>query len=117
VGSVLIVDDNTAFRAAARAVLEAGGYEVVAEAGSGAAALRIAVRVRPDIVLLDIGLPDMDGFAVCRELRETVSATVVVLCSARDADRYGDAVAECQAAGFLPKSQLSAAALARIAGR
>jgi DNA-binding NarL/FixJ family response regulator len=114
VDGVLIVDDNAAFRSAARAVLEAGGYRVVAEAGTGAAAVSVAVLTKPDVVLLDIGLPDQDGFTTCRQLRTAMPATVVVLCSIRDAEAYGDAIAESTAAGFLPKTRLSAAELSRI---
>ena len=112
---MLIVDDNAAFRSAARAVLEAGGYRVVAEVGNGAAAVTVAARLRPDVVLLDIGLPDQDGFTTCRQLHAARPDLVVVLCSIRDADEYGDAVASSSAAGFLPKSLLSAEALSRIA--
>ncbi len=112
--SVLIVDDNASFRAAVRAVLETGGYTVAGEAGSGAAAVTLAARVRPDVVLLDIGLPDIDGFTVCRDLRVAVPAAVIVLCSVRDADQYGEAIARSPASGFLPKSRLSAAELSRI---
>lgn len=111
---MLIVDDNAAFRTAARAVLEAGGYRVVAEAGSGAAALAQAASVQPDVVLLDIGLPDMDGFSVCRELRVAVPAAVIVLCSVRDADQYSEAISRSSAAGFLPKARLSVAALSMV---
>lgn len=113
-GGVLIVDDNASFRAAARAVLEAGGYLVVAEADSGAAAVMLATQLRPDVILLDIGLPDMDGFSVCRQLRVALPEVVVVLCSVRDADHYGEAITRSAAAGFLPKSRLSAEALSRI---
>lgn len=113
-GGVLIVDDNAAFRAAARAVLEAGGYRVMAEVGSGAAAVRAAARLRPDVVLLDIGLPDQDGFTTCRQLHDDQPDLVVVLCSVREAEEYGDAIDLCSAAGFLPKSRLSAEELSRI---
>ncbi|MEV4318138.1 response regulator transcription factor [Actinocrispum sp. NPDC049592] len=112
--SVLIVDDNATFRAAARGVLEAGGFRVVAEADSGAAAVEAAVRTQPDVVLLDIGLPDMDGFRTCRQVLTAVPTTMVVLCSVRDAEEYGDAVSRSSAAGFLPKAALSGSALSRI---
>lgn len=113
-GGVLIVDDNEAFRSAARAVLEVGGYRVVAEVGTGAAAVAAAALLRPDVVLLDVGLPDQDGFTTCRQLHAGQPDLVVVLCSIRDADEYGDALSASSAAGFLPKSGLSAEALARI---
>jgi DNA-binding NarL/FixJ family response regulator len=114
VGRVLIVDDNAGFRSAARAVLEAGGYRVVAEASTGASALALAAETQPDVILLDIGLPDMDGFIVCRRLPAVSPSSAIVLCSVRDADHYGEALAQSAAAGFLPKSRLSAAELTRV---
>lgn len=110
---VLIVDDNAAFRAAARALLEAGGYRVVGEAGTGEAGITQALLTGPDIVLLDIGLPDFDGFRVCARLRELMPSAVVVLCSVRDAEQYGDAVLR-SGAEFLAKRRLSAEALAAV---
>jgi CheY-like chemotaxis protein len=77
--SVLIVDDWADFRAVARVMLESGGYQVVGEAASGAEALAAVAAVRPQVVLLDVGLPDMDGFTVSCELRRLFPATVVVL--------------------------------------
>jgi DNA-binding NarL/FixJ family response regulator len=114
VGRVLIVDDNAPFRSVARALLESGGYRVVGDAATGAEALAAVHRLGVDVVLLDIGLPDMDGFSVCTALSRTAPEVVVVFCSVRDADQYGDAVALSCAAGFLPKSALSAAALTAV---
>ncbi|WP_037253098.1 response regulator [Kibdelosporangium aridum] len=111
---VLIVDDNAAFRSVARTVLEAGGYRVTAEVGTGAAAIQAAAQIKPDLVLLDIGLPDQDGFATCRELHAAQPDLVVILCSIRDEDEYGDAIALSSAAGFVAKAQLSADELRRI---
>jgi DNA-binding NarL/FixJ family response regulator len=111
VGTVLIVDDNAPFRAVARAVLEGGGHRVVGEAGTGRDGIEAAVLLRPDVVLLDVGLPDLDGFAVCRELTAAVPSAVVVLCSVRE---YDDVGSRCGAAGFLAKSRLSAEALGEI---
>ena len=116
-GRVLIVDDNAPFRSVARALLESGGFLVVGDAATGAEALAAVGRVDADVVLLDIGLPDMDGFSVCTALRRTAPGVSVVFCSVRDADQYGDAVALSCAAGFLPKSSLSAGALAAILGQ
>lgn len=111
---MLIVDDNAAFRSAAQAVLELGGFRVTGHAETGEAALTMAAATRPDVVLLDIGLPDMDGFDVCRELAALVPGAAVVFCSVRDAESYADAIARSAAAGFLPKADLSAALLATI---
>ncbi|WP_248820631.1 response regulator transcription factor [Frankia sp. AgB32] len=117
VGRVFIVDDNAPFRAVARALLESGGYEVVGDAATGAEALAGVPAAGPDIVLLDVALPDTDGFSVCRELRSAAPDATVVFCSVRDAEHYGDAVERSTAAGFLPKSALSAAALALLVAR
>jgi len=111
---VLIVDDHAPFRAAAHALLEAGGFQIAGHAAAGAAALAETAAVRPGVVLLDIGLPDLDGFLVCDQLRAAAPNVAVVLCSVRDAESYGDAIARSPAVGFLPKSQLSAARLAAI---
>ncbi len=109
---VLIVDDHAPFRAVARAVLEAGGFDVVDDVSTGAAALQAAAALEPDLVLLDVQLPDTDGFVVSRALRRSGEGPCVVLCSIRDADVYGPRVAECGAAGFIEKSQLSAVLVA-----
>lgn len=117
VGRVFIVDDSEPFRAVARALLESGGYQVVGDAGTGAEALAGVSEAGPDVVLLDIALPDMDGFSVCRALHRTAPDATVVFCSVRDVEHYGDAVERSPAAGFLPKSSLSAAALALVVAR
>jgi DNA-binding NarL/FixJ family response regulator len=114
---VLIVDDNAPFRAVARALLENGGFVVAGQADCGAAAIEQASAVLPDVVLLDIGLPDMDGFSVCRALRAAHPAAAVVFCSVRDAEHYGDAIAQSTAVGFLAKSRLSAAGLLAALGQ
>ena len=114
VGRVFIVDDNAPFRSIARAILESGGYQVVGDAATGAEALAGVPCALPDVVLLDVGLPDIDGFSVCQALHEATPQLAVVLCSVRDAEHYGDAIDRSWAAGFLPKSILSAAELARI---
>ncbi|MFD4673237.1 response regulator transcription factor [Lentzea sp. NPDC058450] len=111
---VLLVDDNASFRAVARALLEQGGFRVVGEAGTVAGALRRAAEVRPDVVLLDIGLPDRDGVSACADLQAVVPEAAIVFCSVRGADQYEDAVRRSPAVGFLPKSRLSAPALAAV---
>ena len=115
VDGVLIVDDNASFRAVARALLEkAGGFRVVGEAGSVAEALTRAASTRPDVVLLDIGLPDRDGVSACADLQAAAPTAAIVFCSVRGADQYADAVRRSPAVGYLPKSQLSAESLAAI---
>ena len=110
--TVLIVDDHPSFRASARILLEADGLSVVGEAADGASALAEAHRLRPDVVLLDVGLPDMDGFRVAEALtgRNNGSAPpAVVLVSSRDSGDYGPLVARSGARGFVPKAELSGA--------
>jgi len=111
---VLVVDDHADFRASARALLEADGFEVVGEAATGAEAIAAAGRLRPGLVLLDIRLPDLDGFAVAQRLAELAEPPEVVLVSSRDAVVYGPRLAEAPARGFLPKSELTGAALRQL---
>jgi CheY-like chemotaxis protein len=111
--AVLIVDDHDGFRAFARAMLEADGF-TVAEAATAAEAAVAAEAVRPRLVLLDIQLPDLDGFEVARRLAARGGGPVVVLTSTREASDYGGQVAASPAAAFLPKDQLSGPALRRF---
>jgi DNA-binding NarL/FixJ family response regulator len=108
---LLIVDDNAGFRSQARAVLEAEGFEVLGEAETGAAGVAAAETLRPEVVLLDVQLPDLDGFEVARRLRELDAGVDVVLTSSRDRSDYGSLVAESPARGFIPKAELSGAAV------
>lgn len=114
--SVLIVDDHPSFRASARRMLEASGYTVVGEAADGAAAIAAVGELSPDLVLLDVQLPDLDGFEVAARLAALGSDAEVVLTSSRDGAEYGDAVAESPARGFIAKAELSGAALAELRG-
>ena len=112
---MLIVDDHDGFRAVARALLERDGFVVVAEASDGEGALVEAERVAPDLVLLDVHLPDVDGFEVSRRLARLPSPPVVVLTSSRPIADLRSRVNESPAAGFVAKDRLSGAALTTLA--
>ncbi len=114
--TVLIVDDHPSFRAAARLLLEAEGYAVVGEAADGASALRAAAELEPELVLLDVNLPDLDGFAVAERLTADGGGPAVVLCSSRDAADFGDRVGRSGARGFVAKADLSGDALRELVG-
>jgi DNA-binding NarL/FixJ family response regulator len=111
---VLIVDDHPGFRARARALLESEGFEVIGEAGDGATGVRRAAELGPDVLLLDVQLPDMDGFAVAKRVAASGGAIQVVLTSSRDGDDFGALVAACGARGFIPKAELSGAGLTAL---
>ena len=110
--SVLIVDDHARFRRSARRLLELEGYEVVGEAGDGSAAIAAAAELRPDVVLLDVNLPDLSGFEVSERLRGT--GPRVILTSDRDPSEIAPFCEGAGASGFVPKGSLSGAALARL---
>jgi DNA-binding NarL/FixJ family response regulator len=112
---ILIVDDHPSFRAAARALLEAEGYEVVGEAVDGASAILRALDLLPDLVLLDVQLPDIDGFEVAARLRARVGGgPAVVLTSSHDASDFGPLAQRSGALGFVPKAELSGDGLAAL---
>lgn len=115
--TVLIVDDHGDFRTAARELLDAEGFDVVGEANNGASAVREVARLRPAIVLLDIQLPDLDGFAVADQIAARPEPPIVVLISSRDALVYGDRVETTPARGFIPKTLLSGSSLAELLAR
>jgi len=112
--TVLIVDDHEGFRMSARALLEADGFDVVGESADGGGALQAVSVLRPQVVLLDIQLPDMDGFAVAARLAETSDPPAVVLISSRDAAAYGPRLRATPSRGFIPKSELSGKTLADL---
>jgi DNA-binding NarL/FixJ family response regulator len=112
--TVLIVDDHPSFRASARTLLEAEGYEVVGEAENGVSAVVAAKALHPDLVLLDVQLPDIDGFQVAELLRKLPDPPAVVLTSSRDGSDYGRCIGDCGARGFVPKADLSGAAIAAL---
>jgi DNA-binding NarL/FixJ family response regulator len=113
--TILIVDDHPQFRRQARALLEADGFVVVGEAGDGASGIEAARALLPDLVLLDIGLPDMEGFQVACELADDRPPARVVLTSSREAAAYGPRLACSPALGFIPKDELSGAAIRALA--
>jgi DNA-binding NarL/FixJ family response regulator len=113
-GSVLIVDDHPAFRASARTLLEAEGYEVVGEADSGEAAVELVRELSPDVVLLDVALPDLSGLEVAERLADNRSQ--VVLVSSRDPRDFGARFRRSSAVGFIPKDDLSAETLRELLG-
>jgi DNA-binding NarL/FixJ family response regulator len=111
---VLIVDDHAGFRAHARRLLECEGYDVVGEASDSAAAVEAAHELQPELVLVDIYLPDEDGFELTTRLGELPNPPVVVLTSSRDYTELEECVSECGASGFVPKSELSRDAIEEI---
>jgi DNA-binding NarL/FixJ family response regulator len=114
--TIVIVDDHAAFRRAARDVLRAEGLDVVGEAADGAEALAEVARLAPGLVLLDIQLPDMDGFEVAERLAESPRPPAVILISSRESEQYGDRVARATVRGYIAKSRLSGAAIRAILG-
>jgi DNA-binding NarL/FixJ family response regulator len=113
--TLLIVDDHDSFRSFARALLAADGFEVAGEATDGESALEQAARLHPDVVLLDVQLPDIDGFEVARRLAANPEAPAVVLTSSRDASDYGTRLTKSPVKGFISKRELSAEALDELA--
>jgi DNA-binding NarL/FixJ family response regulator len=116
--SVLIVDDHPSFRATARALLETEGLDVVGEAKDGLSALAEVARLHPQVVLLDVHLPDIDGFEVASRLAADADGggPTVILVSSHDVRDFGRLVARSGAVGFIPKAELSGAAIAELIG-
>jgi DNA-binding NarL/FixJ family response regulator len=114
--SVLVVDDHPGFRARARLLLESEGYVVVGEAADGGGAVAEAARLLPDVVLLDVQLPGLDGFDVARQITDDHPAIAVVLTSSRDWSDSPDLILGSGARGFVPKDQLSGIAVEGLLG-
>ena len=111
---VLIVDDHAPFRSMARQVLTADGFLIVGEAADGAEAIGACGELRPDLVLLDVQLPDIDGFAVAAVLTTQVDPPAVVLVSSRSRIDYGPRIQACRALGYIAKAELSGDAVRRL---
>ena len=111
--TILIVDDHPSFRASARCVLESEGFEVIGEAVDGASAISEVSRLRPQVVLLDVQLPDIDGFEVAGQLTNG-NGPDIVLVSSRDGSDFGPLVSTSGASGFVPKAELSGARMQEL---
>jgi len=114
--TLVLVDDHVTFRARARVLLESFGFTVIGEAGTGTEALRAVRALRPDIVLLDIVLPELDGFAICEQLAAEHCSSTIVLTSTRDVSVYRRRLTASSARGFIPKHELTGASLAALIG-
>ena len=115
--TALVVDDHAGFRAQARKLLERAGFLLIGEAAGGKSALAIALAARPDLVLLDVQLPDMSGFDVAVRLRnEGAPSSEIVLVSSREAAAYGAQIERCGATGFIWKGDLTVARLTELVG-
>jgi CheY-like chemotaxis protein len=114
--TVLIVDDHPAFRKSARQLLESEGYDVIAEAGDGKSALDAATEFKPDVIVLDVQLPDIDGFEVAEQIgaRSDGWAPDVVLVSSREASDFGALLDRNCIRGFISKSELSGETIAEL---
>jgi len=114
--TVVIVDDHAGFRRMARRMLEDAGFDVVGEAADGRSALSSVASLGPEVVLVDIQLPDLTGFVVAQHLADSGARAVVILTSSRSASDYGARVARSSAIGFITKAELSGPAVAALLG-
>ncbi|MGH2785408.1 MAG: response regulator [Actinomycetota bacterium] len=112
---VLIVDDQEPFRAVAREVVEAAGdFEVVGEAADGEQSVDLARSLHPDLVLMDVNLPGIDGAEATRQILAEASGTKVLLLSTYEEEEYGDTARECGAFAYVPKSAFDPDRLAGV---
>lgn len=109
--TVLIVDDHASFRSSARLLLESEGFEVLGEAEDGRTAVQQTAALAPELVLLDVQLPDLDGFEVARRILANGGSARVILTSSREEGDFGALVEGSGALGFVGKADLSGAAL------
>jgi DNA-binding NarL/FixJ family response regulator len=114
--TILIVDDHPGFRLCAREFLEAEGFDVVGEAGDAASAVAAARELAPDVVLLDIQLPDSNGVDAAKQIERRAGRPAIVLTSSREVSYLAAALADSPASGFIPKSELSGAAVLALVG-
>lgn len=114
---VLIVDDHEIFRSTAKRLLESAGYVVVGEAGTARQAIEQCSLLSPDVVLLDVQLPDGDGFTVAQTLDAQSQKPAVVLVSSREASDYGSLIDRAPTAGFIYKPDLSKQTLQALLGK
>jgi DNA-binding NarL/FixJ family response regulator len=112
--TILVVDDHAGFRAFTRTLLGNDGFAVIGEAADGAEAIEAVLRHRPDVVLLDVQLPGIDGFEVAEEIAGMASPPAVVMTSTRDAADYGTRLRSAPVRGFVSKQDLSGAALSAV---
>ena len=112
----VIVDDDEAFLSAAQALLERDGVTVAGVAGSSAEAVQRVRALRPDVVLIDIRLGEESGFDTARQLNGNGQSAALIMISTHAGADYADLIADSPAAGFVPKAELSAAAIRRIVG-
>jgi DNA-binding NarL/FixJ family response regulator len=115
--TVVIVDDHATFRSFASALLVIDGFDVVGEAEDGESAIAEATRLRPEVILLDVQLPGQSGFEVAGRLIGLGVPTCIVLISSRDGSDYGEAIGASGAVGFIPKAELSGAAIRALVER
>jgi DNA-binding NarL/FixJ family response regulator len=114
--TILIVDDHPEFRRSARSLLSAEGFEVVGDAVDGVGALAAARLLRPQVVLLDVQLPDLDGFEVAEVMAARDPSLSIILISSRDVAAYGPQLEGAPVRGFIPKSRLDGASIRELMG-
>jgi DNA-binding NarL/FixJ family response regulator len=112
--TVLIVDDHAGFRTCAREFLEAAGFTVVGEAADAASGIAAVADLHPDVVLLDVQLPDIDGVRAAKQIAARDGGTAIVLTSSRDLADCSGPLDDTPARGFLLKSDLSGEAIREL---
>lgn len=115
--SILIVDDHAEFRSQARLLLERQGFAVVGEAADAPSAIEAVMEIRPDVVLLDVYLGDVNGFEVAEQIHGCAPATRVVMTSGNDGATFRSRLRRTSAAGFIPKTELTRATLEALFAR